>query len=171
MRTMKESVRLPIAQLKRRVSPCALEFRTSAHRPETFAQVLGWEPFLDDAVNRFEALDDKIRRHLPQVRSSCKRDCMKVCCYSDTSNAGFNEVFGAHICIPQISNHVLAKDGNLSACQTVHSAADESEVRGYIYRVLEPLSNLAPMPGLHESANLVMHNTEYTSRKCAADKY
>ncbi|DBB14860.1 TPA: hypothetical protein ACH3X3_004464 [Trebouxia sp. C0006] len=110
---MKEFVRLPIPKLKRRVTKHALNTKICARRPRTFAEILVWESFFPEAISRFEALDDKAHRYLPQV-----------------------------------SKHKISEDGNLSTCQTVQTAADESEVRGYIFRFLEPLSNLAPELGL-----------------------
>ena len=73
---------------------------------------------------------------------------MKVCWYNDAINAGCSEVFDAQFCFVQVREHTISEDGNLSTCQTVRTAADESEVQGYIFRFLEPLSNLAPELGL-----------------------
>ncbi len=85
---------------------------------------------------------------------------MKVCWYSDVINAGCSEICDAQFCFVQVSKHKISEEGNLSTCQTVRTAADESEVRGYIFRFLEPLSNLAPELGLGESAKVhtVMHH-------------
>ncbi|DBA94340.1 TPA: hypothetical protein ACH3X1_001947 [Trebouxia sp. C0004] len=44
----------------------------------------------------------------------------------------------AHCYLPQVSKHELSEDGNLSTCQTVRSAGDESEVQGYIFRLWSP---------------------------------
>ncbi len=159
--TMKEFVRLPIPKLKRRVTKRASNTKTCARRPRTFAEILVWESFFPEAISRFEALDDKAHRYLPQVRSFCRRDCMKVCWYSDAINAGCSEICDAQFCFVQVSEHKISEDGNLSTCQTVRTAADESEVQGYIFRFLEPLSNLAPELGLGESAKVhtVMHHS------------
>lgn len=87
---------------------------------------------------------------------------MKVCWHSDAINAGCSGICDAQFCFVQVSGHELSEDGNLSAFETVHTTADEPEVRGYIFRFLEPLSNLAPKLGLGESAKVhkVMHHPE-----------
>ena len=147
---MKEFARLPIPKLKRRVTKRASN--TNAHRPRTFAEILVRESFYPEAISRFEALDDKAHGSLPQVRSFCRRDCMKVRWYSDAINAGCCEICDARTCFVQVSKYKISEDGNLSTRQTVRTAADESEVRGYIFRFLEPLSDLAPELGLGEFA-------------------
>ncbi len=72
--TVKEFVRLPIPKLKRRVTKRASRTKTRASRPRTFSQVLVWESFYHEAISRFEALDNKARRYLPQVRWFCRHD-------------------------------------------------------------------------------------------------
>ena len=42
-------------------------------------------------------------------------------------------------------NLVLFMSANMNHQKMVRTAADESEVRGYIFRVLEPHGNLAPL--------------------------
>lgn len=69
----------------------------------------------------------------------------------------------------QVTQYKLSSIGNLSAQQLLHTAADESEVRGYIYRLLEPLSYLAPDLGLGKFARAheITHHTWSTLWKCA----
>ena len=108
---MKEFVRLPIPKLKRRVTKRASNTKTRARRPRTFAEILVWESFYLEAISRFEALDDKAHRYLPQVRLFCRRDCMKVRWYSDAINAGCSENCDAQFCLVQVSEHELSEDG------------------------------------------------------------
>ena len=74
--------------------------------------------------------------------------------YSAANDARCSEVCDAHFCVVQVSKYKVSEDGNLSTCQTVKTAADESEVRGYIFRFLEPLSHLASELGLRNRLSL-----------------
>jgi len=65
--TLKGVFRQPLARLSRRVTDRA-SAKTRASQPRTFAQVLDWSTFCSDAINRFEALDNKNRKYSPQVR-------------------------------------------------------------------------------------------------------
>ncbi len=66
--TLKGVFRQPLARLSRRVKDRASATKTRASQPRTFAQMLDWITFCSDAINRFEALDDKNRKYSPQVK-------------------------------------------------------------------------------------------------------
>ena len=67
----------------------------------------------------------------------------------------------------QVTQYKLSNIEDLSACQVLHTAADEAEVRGYIYRLLEPLSYLAPDLGLGElQEHMKSRIIPYGSHQC-----
>ena len=68
----------------------------------------------------------------------------------------------------QVPDSSWSNNGDLPACQMLPTAADESEVQGYIFRILDCLSMLAPKVGLGEFAtvNSVTHHTWFALFAC-----
>ena len=119
------------------------------NQPKTFAQFLVWDSFCHEAISRFEALDDSAQEFLPQVRQLCRHYLHKgVLVYQPNQRWLLCEVSDAHCDFVQDSN-------NNRDLQMLPPAADESEVRGYIFRFLSQLSILARELGLGEIATVL----------------
>jgi len=79
--------------------------------------------------------------------------------YSKATNFGFSQICNAH-------TPVQAYDPDVSAPQTLVSAADEAEVRGFLFGFLQLLSKLAPSCGLSKYATMHPHMHHVLSSLC-----